>query len=338
MPYVRTVIRAATPKVDVDALFDSQRGLATRRQLLAAGLDDEAIRVRIRARRWQRVLPGIYASTTGHLTIEQRRVAATLFTSPTSQVTGIGALTWHGFHHLPHDPLVHVLVPHEVRRGSRGFVRVQRTHRLDTHASTCHGYTVCSVARAVCDACRGLTLLRDIRAIVAESVQRNLTSVAALEAELRMAGSSRTALLRQAIREVASGARSAPEAELQKIFPPDTRLRIIWNPRLEGMDGTPLPSPDAWIDEVGVAVEVDSREYHLSPDGWERTMRRHNLLSSYGALVLHFSPSEIRARRRSVRATIERACRKRAAEGATASTRVVSAPAAQAGAPVPGAR
>lgn len=330
MSYVRTRSRAAAPKVDLDALYDGQHGLATRGQLLAAGLDDETIRLNLRARRWQRVLPGIYASTTGVLTIEQRRVAAVLFTSPEAQLTGICALAWYGFRHAPADPLVHVLVPHQVRRSSRGFVRVQRTHRLDPHAKSRGEYAVCSVARAVADACRGLSSLRDVRAIVAESIQRGFTSVAALEQELALAGTSRTALLRQAIREVGAGARSAPEIDLHKIFPPDGSMpKIVWNPRLEALDGTPLPSPDGWIDEVGIALEVDSREYHLSPEDWQRTMRRHNLLGSYGALVLHFTPSEIRRRGRSVRGTVERACDERCAAGAAAAIRIVSAPGRQ---------
>jgi hypothetical protein len=335
MPYTRRMLRATTPKVDLEKLFENQRGIATRRQLLAAGVDDEAIRLELRSRRWQRLLPGIYCNTTGQVTLEQRRVAATLFTSPRAQLTGIGALAWHGLRHLPTDPMIHVLVPHELRRGSRGFVRVHRTHRLDPHARTADGYSVCSVARAAADACRGLSNLREVRAIVAESVQTGSTSVAALEAELALAHTSRTALLRRAIREVASGARSAPEIELQEIFPPSGRVsKIIWNPKLSGTDGTPLPSPDGWIPEAGIALEVDSREYHLNPEGWQRTMHRHNLLSSYGALVLHFTPSEIRGRRRAVRAVVERAYEERLVTGAITSIRVISVPDSQAGSPL----
>lgn len=335
MTHATTVVRAATPKVDLDGLFAGQHGLATRGQLLAAGLDDESIRLQLRRGRWQRILPGLYANTTGTLTVEQRRVAATLFTCPLAQITGIGALSWHGFRHLPRDPLVHVLVPHRVRRSSRGFVRVHRTHRLDQDPRAADGYAVCSVPRAVADACRGLATIREVRAIVAEAVQRDLASVVALEHELSRAGSSRTALFRQAVREVGSGARSAPEVEFHQLFPPDGRLpTIIWNPKLEAEDGTTLPSPDGWIPDVGVALEVDSREYHLGPEGWQRTMRRHNLLASYGALVLHFTPSEVRGRKRSVRGVVERTCTKRLAAGATAAIRVVPTyPAAEEGAP-----
>ncbi len=334
MTYATIGNRAGRPKVDLEPLFGRQHGLATRKQLLASGLDDEAIRLELRGRRWQRVLPGLYANTTGAISVEQRRVAATLFTSPRAQLTGIAALVWHGFRHCPADPLLHVLVPHHLRRSSRGFVRVHRTLRLDLRAIIADGYAVCSVSRAVSDACRGLGSIRDVRAIVAEAVQRNLTTVAALEHELAMAGSSRTALLRRAIREVASGAQSAPEAEFHELFPDDGSLpAIVWNPKLEADDGTTLPSPDGWIPEAGIALEVDSREYHLGPEGWQRTMRRHNLLASYGAMVLHFTPSEIRQRRRSVRGVVERACAERLASGATTRIRIVSAPPTQAGSP-----
>jgi len=49
---------------------------------------------------------------------------------------------------------------------------------------------------------------------------------------------------------------------------------------------------DAWWAAAGVAAEIDSREWHLAPAGWERTMRRHAEMISQGILVLHFSPGQ----------------------------------------------
>jgi hypothetical protein len=46
--------------------------------------------------------------------------------------------------------------------------------------------------------------------------------------------------------------------------------------------------------DTGVAAEVDSREWHFSPDGWERTMLRHARMTAAGVLVLHFSPRQVR--------------------------------------------
>ena len=47
------------------------------------------------------------------------------------------------------------------------------------------------------------------------------------------------------------------------------------------------------VDQERVVVEIDSREWHLSPADWERTMRRHNALQQAGYTVLHFPPSRV---------------------------------------------
>ena len=39
---------------------------------------------------------------------------------------------------------------------------------------------------------------------------------------------------------------------------------------------------------AGVAAEVDSREWHLSPEHWDRTRRRHTLMAAAGIHPLHF--------------------------------------------------
>jgi hypothetical protein len=331
-----SIMRAAVPKVDLDSLVESQRGLLTRGQALAAGLDDEAIRRELHDGRWQRLLPGLYATFTGGVTLEQRRLAAALYVGRRAQITGVAALVWHGFRHVPEDGAVHMLVPHEARRTSRGFVRIQRTLRLDPHARAGNGYQVCSVGRAVADACRLFDDLRSARAVVSEAVQRRMTTLDALGRELALAGTSRTRLLRRALREVGVGARSAPEIEFKEILDRTAVAgKVVWNPRLTGEHGDRLPCPDGWIDEVGIALEVDSREYHLGPEEWQTTMRRHNILATHGALVLHFTPSEIRSRPTHVRNVIETAYRERLATGGRASVRLAS-PLAEEGSPLTG--
>jgi hypothetical protein len=64
---------------------------------------------------------------------------------------------------------------------------------------------------------------------------------------------------------------------------------------------------DAWWPEAGVAAEVESREWHLSPEDWERTLRRHARISAHGIIVLHFTPGQIRAEPERVLADIESA-------------------------------
>ncbi|MEJ3746574.1 type IV toxin-antitoxin system AbiEi family antitoxin domain-containing protein [Actinomycetes bacterium KLBMP 9797] len=314
---------ATTPKIDLDALFRAQRGIATRRQLLRAGLDDEAIRREVHGNRWQRLLPGLFASFTGPPTDEHRRVAAAIYAPVGAQITGVAALRWYGFRHLPDDDRIHLLIPHTSRRTSRGFVLFQRTDRLDSAAKRQGPYTVCSVARAVADAARQLNDLRAVRALVAEAVQRRFTDVPSLRRELDAAQTHRTRLLRVAVNEVDQGVRSAPEAELAADLKTSSILPTVqWNPTLVADDGSELPGPDGWIQESGIALEVDSREYHLNPEDWRRTIDRHNRLAAHGALVLHFTPSEIRRNRARVRRIIETAHLERISSGVKVSIRV----------------
>jgi very-short-patch-repair endonuclease len=68
-----------------------------------------------------------------------------------------------------------------------------------------------------------------------------------------------------------------------------------------------IASPDCWWPGAGVAVEVDSREWHLSPRGWEQTMSRRARMSSLGIIVLHFTPRQIRSQPKLVAETIRSA-------------------------------
>ena len=77
-----------------DHLAQQQHGVISRRQCLELGMFDTQVTRAARDRGpWQRVLPGIYAVTTGQLTQASLVAAAVLFGGPTSQVTGLVALS-----------------------------------------------------------------------------------------------------------------------------------------------------------------------------------------------------------------------------------------------------
>ena len=80
----------------------------------------------------------------------------------------------------------------------------------------------------------------------------------------------------------------------------------LYNPRLFAGDEF-LAVPDAWWPDFGVAVEVDSKAWHLSPADWEQTLARHARMTAQGILVLHFPPTRLRAARREVSAEIRSA-------------------------------
>lgn len=289
-------------------LLDRQLGLVLRHQATTAGLTEDAIRWRLARRSWQRVLPRVYATFTGALSDDQRLVAAALYGGPGSRITGVAALRWHGVRYLPKEKRIHVLVPSPHRRSSQGFVVVMKTNRPDQYSKLRPAMEICSLARAGVDAARSGYSQREVRAFLADIVQRNLASVSMLEEERRLGPKARSALLCQVLAELKDGVRSAPEAELRtvvrssKILPP-----VRWNVRLAANDGKRLPTPDGWIQEVGIALEQNSREFHASPDGWHRTLDRHTKLAAYGVLTLHFTPQQVRDDPAGVLALIERA-------------------------------
>ncbi|MBQ1075565.1 type IV toxin-antitoxin system AbiEi family antitoxin domain-containing protein [Micromonospora sp. C31] len=302
---------------------ERQQQIVTRAQLLAASFDDMYLYRQTRRGLWQRVLPGTYSLVTGTLTEEQRRIAAALYAGPEAQLTGLAALIWYGFRQSPRTDDVHLIVPHQARRTSAGFARVARSLALDARARRTSIYPVCSPARAVVDAARDLHHLRPVRAIVAESVQRGFTDLARLDEEIRRARRSRTALVRKAFSEVVQGTRSAPEAELRECLAGSRLLpEIRWNPRLVAGDGGSLPTPDGYLADAAVALEVDSQEYHFSPGDWARTLDRHNELSRHGILILHFTPAQIRRDPGRIRRTVEDAYESRRGVGAASRVRV----------------
>lgn len=301
----------------IDDLADRQQQIVTRSQLLAAGIDDMQMYRQTRRGRWQRVLPATYALITGTLTDEQRHIAAALYVGQSAQLTGPAALRWYGFRYAPKTDTMHLIVPHGRRRASAGHVMVCRALALDERARDGGLYQVCSPARAVVDTGRLLRDLRTVRAVVAEAIQRNFTDLPALDAEVTRACRSRTALIRRAFQEVLQGIRSSPEADLRDCLAGSRVLpEILWNPRLLGPDGSSLPTPDGFLVEAAIALEVDSQEFHFAPADWRRSMDRHNELSRHGLLILHFPPAQIRREPERVRRLVEDAYRSRRGFGA----------------------
>jgi len=147
--------------------------------------------------------------------------------------------------------------------------------------------------RAAADVARELTSLQAIRGVVANAVQQRWCSIDGLTDELRRGPRRGSAPLRRVLAEVASGIRSVPEGDLRKLLDAAGIPEPLFNAKVfSGRDF--IAKPDAWWPAAGVAVEVDSKEWHLSPDDWQQTMRRHARMSAHGMIVLHFTPRQLR--------------------------------------------
>jgi len=110
---------------------------------------------------------------------------------------------------------------------------------------------------------------------------------------------AREQALRRALAEVADGVRSAAEADLHAVIRHARLPMPMFNPRLF-VGRVFLASPDCWWPDAGVAAEVDSREWHLSPRDWEETLARHARMSAHGIIALHFTPGQIATKRNEV--------------------------------------
>src|SRR5580658_6634742 len=278
----------------VEKIWRDQAYLVTRGQVLSGGLTVDALRHRLRTGGpWTAVLPGIYHTRTGPLSGAQREIAAVLYAGPGCMITGPAALEQQGVR-VPMCDFVDVLIPQERQRQSVGFVRAHRTGRMPERPWGHGGILWAPPARAISDAVRGEFELANVRALVADAVQHRKCTIGQLTEELRLGPRRGSGLLRTVLEEVAEGVASAAEGDLRRLIRSGRLPEPVYNPDLY-VGSEFLARPDVWWRDAGVAAELDSREWHLSPDQWTRTMARHARMSAQGIIVLHFTPGRIRS-------------------------------------------
>jgi very-short-patch-repair endonuclease len=266
-------------------------------------MTDAALRHRIRVGGpWQVLLPGVYLSSTGSPTSTQRKMAALLYAGREAAISGPAAVAWHGIRVQATD-LVDVLVPLRCKRRDAEFVRLHPTSAMPAMIFPDGEIRYVPPARAVADTARMLRRAEDVSAVVASAIQRGKVQVWQLAEELDRGSIRGSARFRQAMAEVADGVRSVAEANLWSLIKREHLPIPMFNPRLY-VGAEFLATPDAWWPQAAVAAEVDSREWHLSPRDWERTLERHSRMSACGIIVLHYTPKRLRTEPRAVAAEI----------------------------------
>jgi hypothetical protein len=289
-------------------LLARQFGVISGLQAMSLDVGIGAIKYRIRpGGPWQRLFPSVYLTCPGRPTVDQLDMAALLYAGAYSMLTGRAALRRYGI--LPAATgTVDVLVPASRRRANLGDVRIHRTCRLPTLLAAQGPIRYTLIPRAVTDAALETTSIRDMRAIVAVGVDRGRCRPVDLAAELGSSRLHNAATLRTVIADIADGIRSAPEGDLMDLIKRSGLPTPQYNPRLY-VGAELLAVPDAWWEAVGVAAEVDSRQYHFDEADWEATMLRHDRMTVAGIRVLHFTPRRIRAEPDQVIAIISKALR-----------------------------
>ncbi|HEY5985718.1 MAG TPA: hypothetical protein VIV12_04940 [Streptosporangiaceae bacterium] len=282
-----------TDNGSLNRILREQKLVVSRAQALACGMTLDMVRRRIReGGPWQRLLPGVYLTVTGAPTPVQKEVAALVYAGEDSVITGLAALGRHGVR-VAGSERVTVLIPAPRSRKSQKFLKVWTTTRMPEYVYRDGPVRFVMPARAVADGIREIGGYRDVRAVVAAAVQQRLCGLGELSAELALGPVRGSAPLRRALAEVGCGIRSGAEGDFRDLLKGSGLPMPSFNVWLYASDGTFLGIADAWWEKAGVVVEVDSREWHLSPDDWERTLSRHRRMSACGIIVLHITPSQL---------------------------------------------
>jgi hypothetical protein len=290
----------------VNAIIERQQGLVSVRQLRGHDVSTSAIRWRL-GRSWRLAMPGVVQTFTGPLDPGRLLVAAALFAGPDCSLTGPAALSWYGVRATARDHTKLFVGPRERADRSYGLVTVRRSILVDPDVRVSGCLRVCSPARAVVDAARACRTQDRADALAIEGVQKGLATVADLTHWLAIGNRRGSVRVRKAIEAAATGAWSVPEADLLDLLATSRVLPEVWaNPRLVSARGTRLLTPDGWVDEVGLALMVHSRQHHFDVAEWEATVAGDSAYAEHGVTALAFTPRMIREQPREVLARVER--------------------------------
>jgi hypothetical protein len=274
------------------------QGVATVRQLEEFGFTERTIYRRCHAGGpWQRALSGVVYLFTGTPTRDQQVHAALLLCGEDAVITGLEACRRYGLRRVPGGPKngdeVEVLVPHGRQRRSAEFVHVQRTERLPAGVLR-DGVPLAPLPRACLDAARRLRAPGEIVELLSEPVQRGMCTVTALGLELAAGSRRGSAAPRRVLAEMQDGVRSAAEREAMALWRSAGLPEPWWNATIRTADGEFIAIVDCWVEDVAMAWEIESTEWHLSPSHHDRTVQRAAELTASGVVYTATKPSRIR--------------------------------------------
>ncbi|MCX6460888.1 MAG: hypothetical protein NTZ03_11330 [Actinobacteria bacterium] len=262
-------VRAVSPRVEwrerLADIASAQDELVSSAQMRAIGIPSSTASGRLRAgRSWTRVLPGVHLVTGGRPDRRQRERAALLYSAPHGILAGPTVLRHLGVragrlqevsddHRLPES--VHLLMPHEHHLLAAGYLDVSRTRRWPTEQIV-DGLRMTSTCRAVADTARRADSAREVAVLVDECVRRGLTSLDELLVEVREGPRQGSATLRAVLMSRIQASRHSVGDLVTTLIREAGVAEPLWKTRLVGPSGEHVGMPLAWLDSVGVAIEL----------------------------------------------------------------------------------
>jgi hypothetical protein len=300
-------MRAGSPHLD-ELLAAAHDSVIRARELVELGVPETTVYRRCRdGGPWQLLAPGIVLMATGHPAPDQLATAALMHGGPESMITGLYACHRYGIRRGPQLPAtLHLLVPHARQIRNTALMYVERTKRLPTPIIR-GGFPLAPTARAVTDAARRLRSRREITELVSDAVQRRLCTVAQLSGELTEGGRRGSSTPRRVLQDVSAGVLSAAEADARRLWQRSGLPEPWWNAPVHSADGRLLGIADAWWDDVALAWEINSFEWHLAPEDYAREQEKRARFAAAGVSVLPTLPRRLRTHRAEVLDELRRA-------------------------------
>ncbi|MFG1672136.1 hypothetical protein [Streptomyces sp. Y7] len=273
---------------------------------------------------WQQILPGVLLLHPGPPTSEERLHAVLMYASrertpgvpaqpdadseghagpayPEVMITGLAALTLHGFSATP--PLtaldtIDVLVPRMRRLRSTGCARVLRAPALPAPRQVT-GLPVAPVPRALADAVAELTDAGAVRRLLTEAVRGGHCEPASVVRELNQAKLLSRPHVVDAVDSLLAEGRAIAEDRLYAMVHEHGLPDPVWNVDLRLPGGPHLGGLDAYWPEQAVAVELDTRaprqDRREGDDAlWSEYARKRETLERLGITVVHITPKKLR--------------------------------------------
>jgi Transcriptional regulator, AbiEi antitoxin/Protein of unknown function (DUF559) len=266
-------------------LAAAQHGVVTRRQLLAAGLSVDQVRLRLERERLLRLYRGVYAPGHVHLTRSGRLLAAAWSAGPEGLLCDVAAA---GVHDLRANSAtsLDVLLPRRRPWTPEPGIRAHITTTLRPQdRATVDGIPVTSVARTAVDlAARHPARL--VERVLDEMVALGVYDQRALDEQLSRSHVRGARQLRAILAGRAAGT-TITKSDLEEL------LLLVCDEH-----DLPRPRCNAWLiglevdahwPRTRVVIELDSARFHASRTAFERDREKGNLLAAAGYTLLRIT-------------------------------------------------
>ncbi|MER7969300.1 hypothetical protein ABTX35_09950 [Streptomyces sp. NPDC096080] len=298
---------------------DVRHRLLTSAQLRARGVSPAVAGERCRpGGPWQQLLPGVFLLHPGPPTGEERLHAVLMYAAkerspgvpvqpaagaphralyPEAQITGLAALSLHGFGSAPgllSLDRIDVLVPRRRRLRSTGRARVVRAAHPPVPVQRA-GVPVAPVPRALADAVADLSDAETVRLLLTEAVRGGHCEPASVVRALTAAKLLTRPHVVDAVDSLLAEGRSIAEDRLYRMVREFGLPDPVWNVDLRMPGGPHLGGLDAYWPDQAVAVELDTRAPRTDEDAlWSEYARKREHLERLGITVVHVTPRKLR--------------------------------------------